>query len=186
MFLSSRLKTSKQFTSKLAQIYQSKTSTSVQTDNLKMDDKKTWSDIERAVYRSRLQQYQFSSFVPSHFTFYKNILIFLGIPPLGDTYTNENTLVYVDVEGGVWEHMEIQKPIGDEENMNASSTHLYLSSKINLEVLVHVHMSGQGKVIKQKRIIVKMVINSFCEYLTYENVLSWVSSWDHSQRFSPL
>ena len=95
-----------------------------------MDDKKTWSDIERAVYRSRLQQYQFSSFVPSHFTFYKNILIFLGIPPLGDTYTNENTLVYVDVEGGVWEHMEIQKPIGDEENMNASSTHLYLSSKI--------------------------------------------------------
>lgn len=95
-----------------------------------MDDKKTWSDIERAVYRSRLQQYQFSSFVPSHFTFYKNILIFLGIPPLGDTYTNENTLVYVDVEGGVWEHMEIQKPVGDEENMNASSTHLYLSSKI--------------------------------------------------------
>lgn len=186
VFLSSRLKTSKQFTSKLAQIYQSKTSTSVQTDNLKMDDKKTWSDIERAVYRSRLQQYQFSSFVPSHFTFYKNILIFLGIPPLGDTYTNENTLVYVDVEGGVWEHMEIQKPIGDEENMNASSTHLYLSSKINLEVLVHVHMSGRGKVIKQKRIIVKMVINSFCEYLTYENVLSWVSSWDHSQRFSPL
>ena len=186
MFLSSRLKTSKQFTSKLAQIYQSKTSTSVQTDNLEMDDKKTWSDIERAVYRSRLQQYQFSSFVPSHFTFYKNILIFLGIPPLGDTYTNENTLVYVDVEGGVWEHMEIQKPIGDEENMNASSTHLYLSSKINLEVLVHVHMSGRGKVIKQKRIIVKMVINSFCEYLTYENVLSWVSSWDHSQGFSPL
>ena len=186
VFLSSRLKTSKQFTSKLAQIYQSKTSTSVQTDNLEMDDKKTWSDIERAVYRSRLQQYQFSSFVPSHFTFYKNILIFLGIPPLGDTYTNENTLVYVDVEGGVWEHMEIQKPIGDEENMNASSTHLYLSNKINLEVLVHVHMSGRGKVIKQKRIIVKMVINSFCEYLTYENVLSWVSSWDHSQRFSPL
>lgn len=93
-----------------------------------MDDKKTWSDIERAVYRSRLQQYQFSSFVPSHFTFYKNILIFLGIPPVGDTYTNENTLVYVDVEGGVWEHMEIQKPVVAEDNMNTSSTHLYLFS----------------------------------------------------------
>ena len=97
-----------------------------------MDDKKTWSDIERAVYRSRLQQYQFSSFVPSHFTFYKNILIFLGIPPVGDTYTNENTLVYVDVEGGVWEHMEIQKPVVAEDNMNTSSTHLYLFSKMQL------------------------------------------------------
>ena len=171
-----------------------------------MDDKKTWSDIERAVYRSRLQQYQFSSFVPSHFTFYKNILIFLGIPPVGDTYTNENTLVYVDVEGGVWEHMEIQKPVGGEDNMNESSTHLYLSSKMQLlfgylvslfltlfnfdvninincndsfktspilffvicnecclEVTVYVHMSGGGKVIEQKRIIVMMVISCFCE-----------------------
>ena len=90
-----------------------------------MDLKKSWLEIESAVYKSRHAQYQFSSFVPSHFTFYKNILIFLGIPPIGESFTNENTLIYVDVESGAWE--DIGGPSTD--HMDGLEPETYLFTK---------------------------------------------------------
>lgn len=86
----------------------------------------TWLGIERAVCQSRLQQYQLSSFVPSNFTFYKNLLIFLGIPPVGESYTNENTLIYVDVETGSWEHMEIGKTEGKQDVTSIPQLYLFI------------------------------------------------------------
>lgn len=85
---------------------------------------KSWLEIERAVCHSRLAQFHFSSFIPSHFTFYKNLLIFLGVPPTGESYSNENTLLYIDVENGVWEHMDIKYEGHD--SMDGLDPHMYV------------------------------------------------------------
>ena len=85
-----------------------------------MDQKKSWQDIERSVSQSRLALYQLSSFTPTNFTFYKNLLIFLGVPPDGEVYTNENTLIYVDVENGC------VREVAEKELESGGDVHSYL------------------------------------------------------------
>ena len=84
-----------------------------------MDLKKTWLEIDKAVCKSRMAQYQLSSFVPSNFTFYKNLVIFLGVPPMGESFSNENTLIYIDIENGAWETMEVDKKSTGERKISS-------------------------------------------------------------------
>ena len=84
-----------------------------------MDNKRTWLEIDKAVYKSRLAQYQLATFVPSNFTFYKNLVIFLGVPP-GDSCSNENTLIYVDIDNGTWENMDIDCKPSSSSNKKSS------------------------------------------------------------------
>lgn len=86
--------------------------------------KKTWQDIERKVLKSRVALYQYSSFTPTNFTFYKNLLIFLGVPPVSETYTNENTLIYIDVENGCV-HEEFMADKDGDEGMSDGQSYLF-------------------------------------------------------------
>ena len=91
-------------------------------------DKKTWAEIDKAVYKSRIAQCQLATFVPSNFTFYKNLVLFLGVPP--NDSSNENTLIYVDIENGAWENMDVgckssnsRKTNGDLETQSYTTYH---------------------------------------------------------------
>ena len=75
-----------------------------------------WSSIEKGVCKSRLEQYNLASIVPSNFTFYKNLLIFLGVPKVS-SYTNDNTLMYVDFENGAWDVTNVKMLSGTENNL---------------------------------------------------------------------
>ncbi|XP_065669799.1 dipeptidyl peptidase 9 isoform X2 [Hydra vulgaris] len=75
----------------------------------------SWSSIEKGVIKSRLEQYNLTSTVPSNFTFYKNLLIFLGVPK-GSSYTNDNTLIYVNIENGLWDTNSV-KTCGSENSL---------------------------------------------------------------------
>eukprot|EP00111_Clytia_hemisphaerica_P018750 TCONS_00055458-protein len=86
------------------------------TDHKRADHKKTWAEIDKAVYKSRVAQCQLATFVPSNFTFYKSLVIFLGVPP-GDS-SNENTLIYVDIENGAWENMDVDCKQGSSKKSN--------------------------------------------------------------------
>ena len=62
--------------------------------------KMEWKDIDNFITKTRLSQFKECRSVPTQFTFYKNILIFLGIPRdcTDDLPSCVNTLMYIYLE----------------------------------------------------------------------------------------
>ena len=63
------------------------------------ESKKTWQDLDFLITKLKISHYKDSRCTPSQFTFYKNILIFVGIPKddIDDIPTCVNTLLYVNL-----------------------------------------------------------------------------------------
>ena len=61
--------------------------------------KKTWQDLDLLLTKLKISHYKDCRWTPSQFTFYNNILIFVGIPKddVDDIPSCVNTLLYIDL-----------------------------------------------------------------------------------------
>ena len=61
--------------------------------------KKTWQDVDLLLTKLKISHYKDCRWTPSQFTFYKNILIFVGVPKddTDDIPSSVNTLLYADM-----------------------------------------------------------------------------------------
>ena len=59
-----------------------------------------WEDLDLLIAKAKISHYKDCRLTPSQFTFYKNLLIFVGIPKddLDDVPTCVNTLMYVNLD----------------------------------------------------------------------------------------
>ncbi|XP_065661888.1 dipeptidyl peptidase 8 isoform X8 [Hydra vulgaris] len=117
----------------------------------------SWSSIEEVVEKSRLEQYNLALIVPSNFTFYKNLLVFLGVPKV--SYKNDNTLIYFDFENGSWDSTNVESLDGAENNIYAVyQWNLLLDPQISMNSFVY---SKEELLLREHK---KTVFNSITSY----------------------
>ncbi|XP_047133215.1 dipeptidyl peptidase 8 isoform X2 [Hydra vulgaris] len=115
----------------------------------------SWSSIEEGVDKSRLEQYNLASTVPSNFTFYKTLLVFLGVPKV--SYKNDNTLIYFDFENGSWDTTNV-------ETLSGVETKIYAVYQWNLLLDPEISMNSYSKEESLLREHKKIVFNGITSY----------------------
>ncbi|XP_065063849.1 dipeptidyl peptidase 9-like [Rhopilema esculentum] len=83
------------------------------------DGKMEWKDIDNFITKTRLSQFKECRSVPTQFTFYKSILIFLGIPRdcTDDLPSCVNTLMYINLEEDLKNRNRYERMNDHEESM---------------------------------------------------------------------
>lgn len=131
----------------------------------------SWEEIDGLITQTKISHYKDCRYVPSQFTFYKNILVFVGIPKddIDEVPSCVNTLLYINLnekQSEAAEPMDIYDDDSDELNTKELSqfkwyTLLAFDPLVSMDSMGNPNYSKEQELLRERKRLSSHGITSY-------------------------